>query len=103
MDYFLYYFRVDFEALAASFEALRSAVFLDSGLDAAHYFGSPGLWMACFFKQTDARPDLLKDLATYEIFECDVRSGITFVNIHEATAHKKDVSKQEHLAYINIK
>ena len=100
-DYLIYYLRVDVAALADCFEAFRHDVFQDSELDAAHFFGSPGLSLAWFFKHTGARPDLLKDPAMYEMFEHGVRGGMTFVNIHEATADTSDSTHQEHLAYID--
>ncbi|MEL7522373.1 MAG: DNA polymerase, partial [Cyanobacteria bacterium J06553_1] len=70
-------------------------------MDAAHFFGSPGLSMAWFYKLTGARPDVLKDPAMYEMFERGVRGGMTFVNIHEATADSSDPEKRHHLAYID--
>ena len=92
---------MDVAALADIFEAFREDVYKDSGLDAVHYFGSPGLSMAWFFKLTGVRPDILKDPAMYEMFERGVRGGMTFVNIHEATADISDPDKQHHLAYID--
>ena len=80
-EYLIYYLKVDVAALADVFEIFRNDVFQDAELDAAHYFGSPGLTMAWAFKRTSARPNVLKDPAMYEMFEHGVRGGMTFVNI----------------------
>ncbi|MEL7522399.1 MAG: DNA polymerase, partial [Cyanobacteria bacterium J06553_1] len=42
-EYLIYYLKVDVAALADIFEAFRQDVYADSELDAAHFFGSPGL------------------------------------------------------------
>ena len=100
-EYLIYYLKLDVAGLADIFETFRRDVFQASELDATHYFGSPGLSLAWFFKHTGARPDMLKDPAMYEMFEHGIRGGMTVVNIHEATTDTSNVECQQHIAYID--
>ena len=101
-DYLIYYLKVDVGALADIFESFRDDVYEESGLDPAHYYGSPGLSLSWFFKHTKARPHTLTDPSMYEFFENGIRGGMTFVNIHEALSDTSDPNEQQHLTYIDM-
>ncbi|XP_033729598.1 uncharacterized protein LOC117318757 [Pecten maximus] len=81
------YLKTDVLLLADVFENFRNMCLDYYGLDAAHYYTSPGLAWSAALKMTRVRLELIRDQDMYLFFENRVRCGVSMISNKYAQAN----------------
>ena len=79
-DYHDYYLKCDTVILADFFEKFRRQCMEAYGLDAAHYFSTPGLALDSALKISGVSLELLDNAPMYDFFEQAIRGGISQIS-----------------------
>ena len=88
-DYHDLYLRIDVDGLADKFESFRTLCLTHFGLDPTHYVSSPGLFKDAMLKKTGVKLDLITDIDMYNLFETNIRGGMSFVGLRHCVANNK--------------
>ncbi|VDI40534.1 Hypothetical predicted protein [Mytilus galloprovincialis] len=97
----------DVLALADVFENFREICLNYYGLDAAHFYTSPGLAWQAALKMTGVNLELLTDIDMHLFVEKGLRGGISMISQRYAKANNKDVpdynenQPKSHLMYLD--
>ncbi|MCH2406167.1 MAG: DNA polymerase, partial [Nitrosopumilus sp.] len=86
-DYHDIYLKTDVLLLTDFFEKFRNTCLRDSGLDAAHYYSSPGMSWDCAMKLTGVELELFLDEAMYTFIERGIRGGVSMISTRFAKAN----------------
>ncbi|XP_021373260.1 uncharacterized protein LOC110463193 [Mizuhopecten yessoensis] len=81
------YLKTDVLLLADVFENFRNMCLDYYGLDAAHFYTSPGLAWSAALKMTGVRLELIRDPDMYLLFENGVRGGVSMISNKYAQAN----------------
>ena len=93
-DYHDLYLKTDTILLADVFERFRDVCIESYGLDACHYYTSPGLaWDACL-KRTGVRLELLTDQDMHLFVEEGIRGGISTISNRYSRANNRYIPDQ---------
>ena len=88
-DYHDHYFKKDVLFLADVFEKFIATCLKFYGLDACHYFSSPGLSWDAMLKMTGVKLEKISDIDKYLFIEKGLRGGITYIDKRYAKANNK--------------
>ena len=88
-EYHDLYLKSDVLLLTDFFEKFRETCLESYGLDAAHYYSTPGMAWSCAMKLTDTRLELLDNEEMYTFFERSIRGGISQVSKRHVRANNK--------------
>ena len=103
-DYHDLYLECDVLLLADVFEKFRKMCLSNYGLDAAHYFTSPGLSFDAALRMTRVRLQVLPDIDMHHFVENSIRGGISMITTRYAEANHPHLSSgfdpMSRLAYL---
>ena len=88
-EYHDLYLKSDVLLLTDFFEKFRETCLESYGLDAAHYYSSPGMAWSAAMKLTDTKLELLDNEEMYTFFERSIRGGISQVSKRHVRANNK--------------
>ncbi|CAG2230513.1 unnamed protein product [Mytilus edulis] len=91
----------DVLALADVFENFREICLNYYGLDAAHFYTSPGLAWQAALKMTGVKLELLTDIDMHLFIEKGLRGGISMISHRHAKANNKHVPSYDQNQPIN--
>ena len=91
-DYHDHYLKKDILLLADVFEKFIKTCLKYYGLDACHYFSSPGLSWDAMLKVTDVKLEKISDIDKYLFIEKGSRGEISYIAKRYAKANNKYMS-----------
>ena len=97
-DYCQLYCRLDTLQLAEAMLAFIEEVQIDFGLDASNYISLPQLAWQCMLKHTGVVLDYLPNMDMINIFEQNIRGGVSFVNVRMVDTQ----TEGGHLMYLDF-
>ena len=97
-DYCQLYCRLDTLQLAEAMLAFIEEVHNDFGLDASNFISLPQLAWQCMLKHTGVVLDYLPDMDMINIFEQNIRGGVSYVNVRSVDTQKEG----GHLMYLDF-
>ena len=86
-DYHDFYLKTDVLLLADFFEKFRNFCLTTYGLDAAHYFSTPGLAIDAALKTSGVTLAQIDNAPMYDFFESSIRGGISQISLRHAKAN----------------
>ncbi|MEO1917814.1 MAG: DNA polymerase, partial [Candidatus Thioglobus sp.] len=90
-DYHDLYLECDVLLLADVFEKFRKMCLTNYGLDAAHYFTSPGLSFDAALRMTNINLQVLPDIDMVHFVENGIRGGISMITTRYAEANNPHI------------